>query len=163
MNNTIDANRIRAYVKLIQELLNCPSGEEAKLLRENQDLVDFEFLYVLEQAAEKAAREGEEDSATFLGDLARQLKLVFGQAAEMMNPDRGNRTAAYMKLIEAMLSCDRGEDVAVLLRDNQELVDRGFVQIIAQVAQLMTEKGEKQSAAFLINVAYEISQLIEEK
>lgn len=159
----MDENRLKAYVKLIQELLNCSSGEEVNLLRNNQDLVDLEFIEVMEQAAEKAEEEGEDNAATFLRDLAAQLKLMFGRAAEMMNPDRGNRTEAYVKLIEAMLLCDRGEDVALILQNNADLVDAGLVQTMAQVAQVMTEKGEKNSAAFLINLAYQLAEAIESK
>lgn len=155
-------NRIRAYIQLIQKLLDCPEGEEINILRQNEDLVDAQFIYILEQAAARAETEGEEDAASFLGDLAEQLKLAFGQATEMMNPDRSDRTGAYIKLIEGILACDRGEDVAILLDNNSDLVDRGFVQVLAQIAQMLTENGKPDSAAFLINLATEISAVIDE-
>jgi hypothetical protein len=155
-------NRIRAYIQLIQKLLDCPEGEEIEILRQNEELVDAQFIYILEQAAARAETEGEEDAASFLGDLAEQLKLAFGQATEMMNPDRSDRNQAYIKLIEGILACERGEDVAILLENNSDLVDRGFVQVLAQIAQMLTENGKPDSAAFLINMATEISAVIEE-
>ncbi|MCT7956866.1 hypothetical protein [Laspinema palackyanum] len=155
-------NRIRAYIQLIQKLLDCPEGEEVEILRQNEDLVDAQFIYILEQAAARAEKEGEEDAASFLGDLAQQLQLAFGQATEMMNPDRSDRTQAYIQLIEGILACERGEDVALLLDNNSDLVDRGFVQVLAQIAQMLTENGKPDSAAFLINMATEISAVIEE-
>lgn len=157
----MEENRIRAYVQVIKKLLDCPSGEEVKVLREHHDLVDREFIAVMEQAAVKAAQEGNEDTANFLVSLAEQLKPIFDRAEQMMNPEGMNRTEAYLKLIEQMLSCDRGEDVARLLSQNEELLDAGLVQTLAQVAQLMTERGEKNSAAFLINLAYEISEIVQ--
>ena len=155
-------NRIRAYIQLIQKLLDCPEGEEIEILRQNEELVDAQFIYILEQAAARAETEGEEDAASFLGDLAEQLKLAFGKATEMMNPDRSDRTGAYIKLIEGILACERGEDVALLLDNNSDLVDRGFVQVLAQISQMLTENGKPDSAAFLINLATEISAVIDE-
>jgi hypothetical protein len=52
-------NRIRAYIQLIQKLLDCPEGEEIEILREHEDLIDAQFLYILEQAADKAEEEGQ--------------------------------------------------------------------------------------------------------
>jgi hypothetical protein len=155
-------NRIRAYIKLIQKLLDCPEGEEIDILRQNEDLVDVQFLYILEQAADKAEEEGQENSASFLRDLAEQLKLAFGKATGMMNPEGGDRTEAYLHLIEEILGCQTGEQVAMLLDKNYELVDRGFVKTLAQVAQLMVENGQPDSAAILIDMATAISTAIQE-
>jgi hypothetical protein len=154
--------RIRAYIQLIQKLLDCPEGEEVEILRKHEDLVDVQFLYVLEQAANKAEEEGEENSASFLRDLADHLNRAFAEATEMMNPDGSDRTGAYLQLIEEILGCQTGEEVAMLLDKNYELVDRGFVKVLAQVAQLMGENGQPDSAAILINMATEISAAIEE-
>ncbi|MGL5195880.1 MAG: hypothetical protein ACRC8Y_20030, partial [Chroococcales cyanobacterium] len=135
-------NRIRAYIQLIQKLLDCPQGEEIEILRKHKDLVDVQFLYILEQAADKAEEEGEENSAIFLRDLAEQLTLAFKKAPGMSNPPGSDRTGAYLHLIEEILGCQTGEEVAMLLDKNYELVDRGFVKVLAQVAQLMGENGQ---------------------
>jgi hypothetical protein len=80
----------------------------------------------------------------------------------MINSDGGDQTAAYLHLIEEILLCKDGEQVALLLEKNYELVDQGFVKTLAQVAQLMVENGQPDSAAILINMATEISAVIEE-
>ncbi len=41
--------RLQAYLSLIQELLNCPSGEENDILNQSIELVDEGFILVCEQ------------------------------------------------------------------------------------------------------------------
>lgn len=154
--------RIRAYIKLIQKLLDCPEGEELNILRKHKHLLDVQFVYILKQAAEKAEEEGEEDTAGFLRELAEQLQLAFAEILKRSNPAANERNQVYLKIIEQILKCDTGEEVAYVLHKNSEIVDRGFVKTLAQVAQLMVENGQPDSAAVLIDLATVISSAIEE-
>ncbi|MCT7995703.1 hypothetical protein [Laspinema olomoucense] len=154
--------RIRAYIKLIQKLLDCPEGDELKILRKHRHLIDVQFLYVLNQAAEKAEEEGEEDTASFLRTLSEQLELAFAEIVKRTHPAVSERNQAYLQIIEEILKCDTGEEVAHILHQNSERVDRGFVKTLAQVAQLMVENGQPDSAAVLIDLATVISSAIEE-
>jgi hypothetical protein len=47
----MDEQRMQAYLSLIQELLECPSGEEPQILNRHQELVDEGFVQVCEQEA----------------------------------------------------------------------------------------------------------------
>jgi hypothetical protein len=53
----MDENRIQNYLNLIQELLNCPGGEEPEILQANSELVDLGFLQVCEGEAGQLALE----------------------------------------------------------------------------------------------------------
>ncbi len=67
---------------------------------------------------------------------------------------------AYLNLVNALLSCPSGEE-AGLLNAHQELIDVKLVQILVQVAEKLTENGDKNSASFLQRLANEISDLLE--
>ena len=44
----MDNKRREAYIKLINQLLTSPNGEEAKILQTNQELVDEGLLEIME-------------------------------------------------------------------------------------------------------------------
>jgi hypothetical protein len=54
----MNEQRQQAYLNLIEKLLNCPSGEEAEILEANFDLLDAEFLGMLEAVAENFSPQG---------------------------------------------------------------------------------------------------------
>jgi len=47
----MDESRAQAYLHLIQQLLDCPKGEESQILQANSELLDGEFLQTCEQVA----------------------------------------------------------------------------------------------------------------
>ncbi|MBP0031114.1 hypothetical protein [Roseofilum sp. Guam] len=50
------------------------------------------------------------------------------------------RIAAYLNLIQELLTCPSGEE-GQRLNDNRELLDREFVQVCGRIAQQMQEEG----------------------
>ncbi len=69
----MNKNRLPAYLKLIEVLLECPSGEEAEILFANRDLMDADLLQVMTQVAKDLEQRGYNNNAAFLTDLATQL------------------------------------------------------------------------------------------
>ncbi|NEP52139.1 MAG: hypothetical protein F6K65_26415 [Moorea sp. SIO3C2] len=69
----MDEERLKAYVSLIQKLLNCPSGKEPEILNSHQDLVDGGLVQMMQQVAEWLAKEGDKDNAEYLTNVAGQL------------------------------------------------------------------------------------------
>ncbi len=55
----MNEQRQQAYVNLIERLLNSPSGEEPQILEANRDLVDADFLQVLDAVAQILSQQGE--------------------------------------------------------------------------------------------------------
>jgi hypothetical protein len=47
----MDEARLQAYVNLIEQLLACTEGEEPNILQANQELIDPEFLQMMENYA----------------------------------------------------------------------------------------------------------------
>ncbi len=46
----MNEQRLQAYFQLIQNLLDCPSGEEPEILAANRELLDADFVQVWEKA-----------------------------------------------------------------------------------------------------------------
>ncbi|MEG4582773.1 CHAT domain-containing protein [Microcoleus sp. MON1_C5] len=104
----MDEQRLAAYLELIQALLECPSGEEEDILNANLELVDANFLQVMEAEAEKMAAEGNSDAAAWLQNLAAHLAnyvtstatpeeyLSFlGEVLQATSDSRGNPQVVY--------------------------------------------------------------------
>ena len=155
----MNEQRVRDYLNLIQELLGCPSGEELDVLQDNAELVDADFISVMEQVATQMA-EGDEDAAEFLQDLAAQLQEAFVQAAKVMDATGETPTEAYLEVIEGLLNCSDSEAAVELLNANSDLVDGGLVQTMAQVAAMLEERGDQQAADLLFSIASQIAEAI---
>jgi CHAT domain-containing protein len=67
------------------------------------------------------------------------------------------RLQAYYQLIESLLSCPSGEEPEILAA-NQELLDTGFVQVVAAVAEHFAQEGEENTANWLKNLALNIAE-----
>ena len=68
----MDEQRLAAYLELIQALLECPNGEEDDILNAHRELVDADFVQVMEAEAENMAAEGNSNAA-WLQNLAAHL------------------------------------------------------------------------------------------
>ena len=153
----MDEQRLRAYLTLIQELLRCPSGEELALLKEHSDLLDADLIKIMEHVANQAEEQGAQGAAYFLRNLAQQLQEAVEKASEDIENEPDDRYSAYIKLIETLLNCPSGAEAEVL-RKNQELIDRGFILKVTQVAGMLEEIGEEKAANFLQNIAAPLAE-----
>ena len=72
----MDNKRREAYINLIGQLLNSPSGEAEKILQTNQELVDEGLLEIMELCAQQLAENDDKNAqnpANFLRHLRSQL------------------------------------------------------------------------------------------
>lgn len=148
----MDERRLREYIALIKELLNCPSGEEFVILKANTQLVDEDLIMVMEQIAIKAEEQGATGTSEFLRSLAQELKGMLAQATKTFNSEEDERPSAYLELIETLMSCPSGAE-AEILRKNQDLIDTQFILTLGQVAGIMAEIGEQKASEFLQGIA----------
>ncbi|HIK11773.1 MAG TPA: tetratricopeptide repeat protein [Oscillatoriaceae cyanobacterium M33_DOE_052] len=81
----MNEQRIPAYLNLIQQLLDCPAGEENQILNQFSELVDEGFVQMCEQKAAQLHEEGEENQAEFLQDLAQQVGAFLARPATEEN------------------------------------------------------------------------------
>ncbi|WP_368009769.1 CHAT domain-containing protein [Laspinema palackyanum] len=71
----MDEQRVQAYLSLIQELLDCDSGEEAAILSNHPELIDEELVQVMRAVAEMMAQQGQ-GNAGWLRNFAGKIEAV---------------------------------------------------------------------------------------
>ncbi len=69
------------------------------------------------------------------------------------------RLQAYLTLINALLTCPSGEE-GQILQNNSKLVDAGLLETMAQVAEVLAERGDENAAQFLIRLANQLGELL---
>ncbi|WP_413276690.1 CHAT domain-containing protein [Floridanema evergladense] len=144
----MDESRVEDYLNLIQQLLNCPNGEESEILQANSDLLDLGFLQVCEGVVGQLAESGNENAADFLQNLASQLEEFFG----MNEWGNGNNLEIenvlnYREFIRELLQAENSHsDVEVIyqmLAQRQHLLNARFADILQQVTEnLIAEQPE---------------------
>ncbi|WP_017718791.1 CHAT domain-containing protein [Kamptonema formosum] len=102
----MDEQRLQAYLQLMKALLDCPSGEEPKILAANPDLLDEGLVRTVAQLAEIQEARGNGKIANFLRQIAVDIgAMVMSQMAEGGNPEALN---ALQELV-AQLSGKMGD------------------------------------------------------
>lgn len=66
----MDEQRSQAYLSLIQELLECPSGEEPQILNGHLELLDEGFVQVWELVGAQLQKAGQGNQAQFVWNVA---------------------------------------------------------------------------------------------
>ncbi|MCP2727639.1 CHAT domain-containing protein [Limnofasciculus baicalensis] len=151
----MDEQRIQDYLNLIQQLLDCPNGQEGEILQANSGLIDEGLIAVMEQVAEDMTEDGNCDVAEWLQNLAVELIEPIGELG-------GQRLQKYLSLIELLLSSDN-EEKSEVLQANQSLIDEGLVGVMEQMAVDLAESGEQDAANKLQNLATQLINSIREK
>lgn len=155
----MEEQNIKAYLDLVQQLLGCRRGEEWIVLRQNEHLVNGKFIEVMEQVANYLATEGELNGARYLHNWAGKLHHMLTQpippATKPTDPE--DKTQAYAKLIESLLTCRRGTEQKIF-QANQSLISPQLVTIMGQVADEFSKQGDAKTATYLNNLAAEVNR-----
>ncbi|MEG4635885.1 CHAT domain-containing tetratricopeptide repeat protein [Microcoleus sp. Aus8_D4] len=155
-----------AYLQLIQQLLSCPSGEEAQILQDNLELLDAGFLQACEAVAATLAQQGNENNANFLRNLATQVGEFLGMREEEDSDNsEGENPEEYSNFILELLQAeqDSNSDVAVvypILKQRQHLLNARFAETLQQVASnLIAEhpEGTRKILGDIENLSIDIS------
>ncbi|WP_414582013.1 CHAT domain-containing protein [Scytonema sp. PCC 10023] len=136
----MNEQRQQAYLDLIERLLNCPSGEEPEILEANQDLLDADFLLMLEAMAEYESQEGNENTASWLRNLANQLREALNLTPQppRQSPQRGEPPHGAGSSPQA----ERGENYP-LTADGEAL--QAHLQFLIEILQTTAEsEGDAQ-------------------
>lgn len=70
--------RQEQYLKLIEQLLSCPSGQEPDVLDRHHDLIDAGLVQTLVRVGTMMAHQENQAGAKFLFHVARQLAIQLG-------------------------------------------------------------------------------------
>jgi hypothetical protein len=144
------------YLNLIQNLLDCPQGDEGELLQQSKELINPELLQVMEGAIKELVTDGNLESANYLRYWQTQLAHFLQQETKSSLNING-KSRAYLNLIQALLRCPEGLE-SELLEVNKDLIDSGLVEMMRQIAAQTRERGDSDTANYLNNLATEIAQ-----
>ena len=153
----MDEQRLAAYLQLIQALLECPNGEENDILNAHRELVDAEFVRVVEAVAENMAPEGNSNAA-WLQNLAVQLANYLGNTA---TPEE--YLSFLMEVLQAIVKSDGNRQVIYPLfqrnLDNLNLNLANFMQTYV-IETFKKESSEQQ--LFIAAIIGNFGNLIQE-
>ncbi len=163
----MNEQRQQAYLDLIERLLNCPSGEEPEILQANQDLLDADFLQMLEAVAEYTSQQGDENAANWLRNLAIQLRealnLSLPTAAKISEEDFQAHLQFLMKILQATAE-SRGDAQVIypLLVNNTQYLDLNLAELLRRWATSKLAEVETDVAQFIAVGIGNFSNLIQQ-
>ncbi|MEA5594765.1 CHAT domain-containing tetratricopeptide repeat protein [Rivularia sp. UHCC 0363] len=162
----MNEQRQQDYLKLIQSLLDSPSGEE-EILAAHQDLLDVGFVHTVEELAQIYSQHGNENTANWLQNLASYLK-------EVLNLDNQvdlqflseEEIEAYFQFVGEVLQAtadSKGNPQVVypLLAQNTDKLDGVFAQILRRL-ETNTLREVKADAKFIAEGICDFSNLIQQ-
>ena len=145
----MDEQRLAAYLELIQALLECPNGEENDILNAHRELVDADFVQVMEAEAEKMAAEGN-SNAGWLQNIARYLANYVRST-----PTPQEYLSFLMEVLQATSdNSDVNRQVVYpILKQNIDKLDLNFAQILQTAAtSIFTQVTSEQAASFAVDI-----------
>lgn len=137
---TEEEQRLRAYIGLIERLLDCPDGEETQILQAHEDLVDLGFVVTVQRMAQMMEERGDSGAATFLNELARQVD-------EHLRSPSQQRFDFLIRLLE-ITENSNGDPPQLLacLQESPELLDQEMLQIFREWGDQILRQVEEQQA-----------------
>jgi len=130
-------------------LLACTDDEELNnILQANQELIDPQFLQVMENYATSLEEQGNNNHAAWLRDMAQQL-------GQFLNP-QGGTIEEYQAFLSEVLQAEyESNDPAVvypILQRRQHLLDNTFAQLLQQFAKYLFSEGKAEEVAGIAGV-----------
>jgi hypothetical protein len=154
----MDTQQLNTYLNLVEALLHCAKGKEWLLLQQYENLIDSELLTVMEQVSKQFQAEGNVPAAQFLHYWQVQLTHLLQQQNTTPTTPAENRSEGYLKLVQMLLGCSKGDEVTVL-RQYPELLDEGLIYTLNQVAAQLAAKGDQDIAIYLKHLAAEVNRV----
>jgi hypothetical protein len=87
INQEKSPEELRDYFELIDKLLACPNGQEPDIIRDNQSLIDADFIKAALKVATIFAHEGNQEGAQFLVHIAREISKELGYYPHVKNKE----------------------------------------------------------------------------
>ena len=104
----MNEQRAQAYVNLIEQLLTSTDDEELnKILQANQELIDLQFLQVMENYAMWLEQQGNNNPVAWLRNMAQQL-------GQYLNPQAVSIEEYQEFLLEVLQAEYESNDPAVV-------------------------------------------------
>ncbi|MBH8556334.1 tetratricopeptide repeat protein [Nostocaceae cyanobacterium CENA357] len=156
----MNEQRLQVYYQLIESLLNCPNGEEPKILVANTELLDAGFLQVLAAVADNFAQQGNENTANWLRNLATQLT----SEATPITPEDIEIYGQFLQevLLKTLESNGDAQVIYQLLATNTDKLNDIFAELLHRWATNTLAAAEPDAAADIAAVIFDLSNLIQQ-
>ncbi|GCA91971.1 CHAT domain-containing protein [Microcystis aeruginosa] len=141
----MNEQRAQAYINLIEQLLACADDEELNnILQANQELIDPEFLQVMENYATSLEEQGYNNPAAWLRDMAQQL----GQYLNLQAGSIEEYQEFLLEVLQAEYESNSDPTVVYpILQRRQHLLDDTFAQLLQQWARNVFFQGNTEQVA----------------
>ncbi|MBD2514707.1 CHAT domain-containing protein [Nostoc sp. FACHB-973] len=170
----MDEERQKAYLTIINSLLNSPSGEANSILNANSVLIDAGLVQTMEQVASVMTEQGYQNAADFLMNVACQLSEIISSSRNVTDRtvDEGESLAKtkqeeYLifldQVYEATAQSNSNPQVVYpLLADNLEKLNDDFAVLLRQVIIDTLAQVEPEQAQSIAAVIGNFSDLMRE-
>lgn len=85
-------DRQQAYLQVIQELLECPQGQEGQVLAQHRDLLGPGLVRTMQQVANQLAANGDSQAAEYLHQWAQELARLWLEQQDFQPPTKPTPT-----------------------------------------------------------------------
>ncbi|QJB29331.1 CHAT domain-containing protein [Limnospira fusiformis] len=166
----MDEQRFQAYFSLIQQLLDCPSGEELQILDDHLELLDEGFVRVCEVLAERLQEEGEESTAAFLRDVVQEVEEYLNSdedGDEFMEIRSSPTPEDYFKFLIEVLQATQdshGNPTVVypVLQHNLDKLNENLYDILPILASQILKKHNNNQLIKFAAIIGEFANLIQQ-
>ncbi|VXD16712.1 CHAT domain-containing protein [Planktothrix paucivesiculata] len=154
--------RIKAYLKLIELLLNCPQGQELTLLNNNSHLLDAGWVQMLEKVGTQLAKQGDRNAAEFLIHVARQRRFTLGISSNITHNITDSEYRFFLLHLLQITQDTRGNRQAVyeLLSANLDKLDSNLARVLRGLVTAKLSEAKPDEARSIAAVTAEFSTLI---
>lgn len=170
----MNEERQKAYLTLINSLLNSPVSKANSILNANQVLVDVGLVQTMKQVASVMAEQGYQYAANFLMDVACQLSEIInssrnvtdravGQGESLAKTQHEEYRIFLDKVYEATAQSNSNPQVVYpLLAENLEKLNDDFALLLRQVIIDTLSQVEPKQAQSIAAVIGNFSDLMRE-
>ena len=152
----------KKYLNLINQLINCSSGEQVQILDNNRELVDEGLLQLIAQEAEKLAANGKQNSADVLLSLRSKLLDRISETSTSANPSSQDYLQFLMEVLQATGDSEGDREVVYpLLRANLDKLDDNFIDVLQTWPSAKFSEVEPEIAESIANTIWYFSDLIQ--
>ncbi len=135
------SKRQKAYLKLIEALLECGSGQELNVLRAKQHLIDAGLVKTMVQVARLLNEKGERDQANFLMHIAANL-------AEALKFEPDDEVVDLIVQLLGQIGASEDEtEVYPLLEANLDKLDNNFIRCLRLVGTYIKSQVDPEKFA----------------
>ncbi|NET25564.1 CHAT domain-containing protein [Okeania sp. SIO1I7] len=155
----MNEQRLKVYIQLIQQLLECPPGQEPNILQKHQHLIDKEFIAFMQQYAKAMLKAGKTNNARQLMNMAQQLTPWLNQS---QNPVSYNTLLQQLLQAEWEVGTGKADRNIVyhILDNNQHLLDENLAHILPQYASNLISNNSPETTdntvALIANLSFHI-------